>query len=421
MSSNFQHNLEKYADVVVKVGLNLQPGQRLVIGAPAFFIAGTPIELAPLVRSIAASAYKAGARLVDVMWHDEQMELIRLQHAPADSFGEYPSWRIVSAVEYAQAGDAILIIYAADPNLLDGQDLELLAAVQKTAFQQTEPLMNYITHSATNWSVISGSLAGWAGKLFPDMPSEQGQVNLWDTIFDICRVKLDDPIAAWRDHVNQLATRCDYLNTKQYTTLKLTAPGTDLTVGLPQGNIWRSGRMTSENGIDFTANIPTEEVFTMPHKDRVDGVVKATKPLNYGGATIEDFSLTFKDGRVVDLTAAKGEDALRSLIATDEGAAGLGEIALVPHSSPISQSGMLFYNILIDENAANHIALGLAYRFSLEGGETLSPEEFQAAGGNQSLIHVDFMIGSGEMDIKGISHDGPAEDIMVGGEWAFED
>jgi aminopeptidase len=210
-----------------------------------------------------------------------------------------------------------------------------------------------------------------------------------------------------------------YLNNKRYTALKLSAPGTDLTIGLPEGHQWFGGANKSANGITFIPNIPTEEVYTMPHKDRVDGVVTATKPLNHGGVLFEDFSLTFENGRAVKVTAKQGESALRKLVETDEGAARLGEIALVPNGSPISQSGLLFYNTLFDENAANHVALGRAYPDTIKGGSGMSPEAFAAAGGNQSLIHVDFMIGSGKMDVDGISADGSSEPVMRQGEWAF--
>jgi aminopeptidase len=209
------------------------------------------------------------------------------------------------------------------------------------------------------------------------------------------------------------------MNRKQYAALKLAAPGTDLTVGLPKGHVWRGGRLTTQGGISFTPNIPTEEIFTMPHKDRVEGVVTASKPLSYGGALIEGFSLTFSQGRVVDASAEKGEQGLQKLLETDEGARRLGEVALVPHSCPISQSGLLFYNILIDENASNHVALGRANKFSIENGEGMSDDEFAALGGNNSLVHVDFMVGSGEMDVDGVAEDGAVEAVMRGGEWAF--
>jgi aminopeptidase len=413
VSSEFEQNLDKYAEVIVRVGLNLQPGQRLLIRMP-------PIELVPLVRLIVTKAYKVGARLVDVMWNDDQLRLIRFQHAPRDSFEEFPTWRADAAFEAAKSGDAVLTIYAENPDLLCEQDPELVATVFRTRVKHFKPFGDLVVKNAINWTVVTAPVDGWTEKVFPDLPPDVREAKFWDTIFEICRVKQEDPVSAWRDHVNELVARSDHLNHKQYTALKLTAPGTDLTVGLPRGYIWRGARMTSQNGIDFMANIPTEEVFTMPHKDKTEGVVTATKPLSYGGVLIEDFSLTFADGRVVKASAAKGEEVLRKLIETDEGASRIGEVALVPHSSPISQSGLLFYNTLIDENASNHIALGRAYKFSMENGEAMSDDEFAAAGGNHSLVHVDLMIGSGEMDVDGLTEGGAAEPVMRGGEWAFE-
>jgi len=419
MSSEFERNLDKYAEVIVRVGLNLQPGQRLLIGMPMFGVYGTPLELAPLVRLIVAQAYQAGARLVDVMWNDDQLRLIRFQHAPRDSFEEFPTWRADGVFEVAKAGDAVLAIYAEDPDLLVKQDLTLITTVHQTGFKHAKPFSDLRGKNAMNWVVITAPVDGWPEKVFPDLPPEDRKAQFWDTIFEICRVKQPDPVSAWKDHANELAARSNYLNHKRYAALKLTAPGTDLTVGLPRGHIWRSGCMTSQTGIDFTANIPTEEIFTIPHKDKTAGVVTATKPLSYGGSLVEDFSLTFSAGRVVKATAKRGEESLHRLLEMDEGANRLGEVALVPHSSPISQSGLLFYNILIDENASNHIALGRAYEFGLEGGEAMSGDEFAAAGGNHSLVHIDCMIGSGEMDVDGLTADGAAEPIMRGGEWAF--
>ena len=353
MSSEFEQNLDKYAEVIVRVGLNLQHGQRLLITR-------APLELTPLVRLIVTKAYQVGARLVDVMWNDDQLRLIRFQHAPRDSFEEFPEWRANAALQVAKAGDAVLGLLAENPDLLFEQDPELIATVFQTKVKHFKPFRDLQSKNAMNWAVVTAPVDGWTEKVFPDLPPDVREAKFWDTIFEICRVKQEDPVSAWRDHVNELVARSDYLNHKQYTALKLTAPGTDLTVGLPRGYIWRGARMTSQNGIDFTANIPTEEVFTMPHKDKTEGVVTATKPLSYGGVLIEDFSLTFADGRVVKASAAKGEEVLRKLIETDEGASRLGEVALVPHSSPISQSGLLFYNTLIYENASNHIALGRA-------------------------------------------------------------
>jgi aminopeptidase len=243
---------------------------------------------------------------------------------------------------------------------------------------------------------------------------------MWDMIFEICRIKQPDPVSAWKKHINGLVSRRDYLNQKQYEKLRFTGPGTELTIGLPDGHLWTAARMTAQNGIAFTANIPTEEVFTIPHRDKTEGIVSSSKPLSYGGSLIDDFQLEFSEGRVVKARARVGEESLQEYIDMDEGARRLGEIALVPNSSPISQLGRLFYNTLIDENAASHIALGRAYRFNIEGGELMSEEEFAASGGNISLIHIDLMIGSGEMDVDGITKGGGHEPVFREGEWAFK-
>jgi aminopeptidase len=421
MSAQFERNLEKYADVIVGVGLNLQPGQRLLImGVPQVGIYGVPLELAPLVRLVTTKAYQAGARLVDVMWNDEQLRLARFQHAPRDSFGEFPPWRADVPFEVAQAGDAVLLLYAENPDLLTDEDPDLISSAQQAAFQHMKPFSELRRKSATNCLIASAAVEGWPAKVFPDLPATDGKARLWDTIFEICRVKQPDPISAWEDHIGDLAARRDYLNQKRYAALRLTGPGTDLTAGLPRGHVWRSARMMGGNGVDYVGNIPTEEVFTIPHRDLVEGVVTSTKPLNLGGSRIEEFSLVFSGGRVEKATARKGEASLLKLLETDGGARRLGEVALVPHSSPISQSGLLFCNILFDENAASHLALGQAGQYNMEGGEDMSAGEFAAAGGNQSLIHVDFMVGSGEVDVDGLAADGTAEAVMRQGEWAFE-
>lgn len=420
MSSEFEKNLDKYAEVIVKVGLNLQPGQRLLIGKPRANSNGTPLELAPLVRLIATKAYQIGARLVDVMWDYEQLRLIRFQYAPRDSFEEFPNWRTNAALKIAKAGDAMLTIMGHNPELLIKQDPELITTVQQTYLKHNEPILDLVSKNALNWLVIAAPVEGWMDKVFPDLPPDKRKAKFWDTLFDICRIKNDDPISAWHDHINQLDARSKYLTLKNYKGLKFIAPGTNLYIGLPKGHIWRGAMITSQNGIRFAANIPTEEIFTLPHKDKTEGIVTATKPLSYGGSLIEDFKLTFSKGQVVKVTAKKGENFLRSFIETDEGARRLGEVALVPHSSPISQTGLLFYNTLLDENASNHIALGSGNKDSIKNGEKMSDDEFASAGGNNSRIHIDFMIGSGEMDVDGILEDETAEPIMRKGEWAFE-
>jgi aminopeptidase len=411
MSRSFEQNLQNYADLAVKIGVGLQAGQRLMLRAP--------VEAAPLVRLIAASAYKAGSRLVDVIWTDDAITLTRFKYAPRDSFEEFPTWQAEALLKIAQQGDAVLSIYATDPDLLKEQDPALVATVQRVSQTQLKPFRQYVMSDQLNWSIISLPIASWAAKVFPASPPQQQIAQLWAAIFKICRIDQPDPLAAWQDHLAELAKRTRYLNAKQYQVLKYTAPGTDFTLGLPQGHIWHGGESQTPARIPFIANFPTEEVFTMPHKEQAEGMVSSTKPLSYGGVLIEDFSLTYRQGRVVQVTAKKGEVVLKRLIETDEGAARLGEVALVPHSSPISQSGLLFYNTLFDENASNHIALGRAYRFCIAGGVAMSDEAFAAAGGNDSLAHVDFMIGSEAMNVDGLTADGQTEAVMRNGEWAF--
>jgi len=418
MLSEFEKNLEKYAELIVEVGLNLQPGQRLLIGAPGPPIYGTPIELLPLIRLITAKAYQIGARFVDVMWEDEQLHHIRFQHAIQDSFEEFPSWRSDEAIKIAKAGDAIIMIASENPNLLNGHDTKRTSKFLDACWKYYKPLMDLRHKKMMNCTLITPALDRWADKILPDIPQNERKEKLWDIIFNICRVKRKDPVSAWREHINQLVARSNYLNQKQYIALKFVAPGTDLTIGLPLGHIWQSAHVTTQNGINFLANFPSEEIFTTPHKDKVDGIVRATKP-RAAEVTIEDFSLTFSEGRVIKATAKKGEEILHEKLKKDVGANRLGEIALVSHSSPISQSGLIFYNVILDENASCHLALGQCLRFCIKDGEKMSDDELLTVGGNISGIHVDFMIGSGEMKVDGVLEDGRVEPIMRKGEWVF--
>jgi aminopeptidase len=417
---DFHKMLKKYADLIVQVGLNLQSGQRLLITNTKSSNNGVSIQAAPLVREVVASAYEAGARYVQVLWDDDLVQRIRFQKAPGDSFDEYPSWRAKAEEEYASRGDAMLVIVADNPDLLSDQDPERVAAAQQTARVHLRRVSEYTSRNATNWLIVAAAASGWAAKVYPDASPEERLDRLWRTIFAICRLDRDDPVETWRTHTENLAARCEYLNLKAYSALRLIAPGTDLTIGLPPGHFWEGGGTTTERGLPFIPNLPTEEVFTLPHRKVAEGIVRSSMPLNYGGALIEDFSLTFAEGRVTAVSARRGEKLLNKLIETDEGASHLGEIALVPNSSPISQSGLLFYNTLFDENAACHLALGRGFRMNLRDGGQMSQDEFRMAGGNTSLAHVDFMIGSGEMDVDGIMDGGGIEPVMRDGEWAFK-
>jgi aminopeptidase len=407
----FAQSLEKYADVVVKVGLNLRRGQRLSIRAT--------IETVDFVRKVVESAYKAGARYVDVLWTDEQVNRLRLQHADPETLTDLPGWIYPRMEEYRKNGEAELAIAAIDPDLFAGIDPDRMATSRKTLLQKVwEPLRKY--ENMSNWCVAAAAIPAWAIKVFPGLAEDQAVEKLWEAIFTACRIYTPDPVQAWEEHIQRLVKLKDYLNGRRYTGLHYRGPGTDLTIGLPEAQNWSGAQETFKNGITGTVNIPTEEVFAAPHKDRVNGIVTASLPLNLMGVSIEGIRIRFENGRAVEVSAQKGEADLRKLIEMDENASRLGEAALVPHSSPISQSGILFYNTLFDENAACHLALGNAYRISFQGGEDMTGEEFEANGGNKSLIHVDFMIGSGELDIDGIRGDGTPEPVMRSGEWAFE-
>lgn len=407
----FDQLLAKYADVTVQIGLNLRKGQCLLIRAI--------LEDAPFIRKVTESAYKAGARYVDVWWTDEKVSRLFFEYANADTAEFVPEWILSGFEAYSKRGDAFLAILSTDPNLYAGIDPDLVAQARKARAEKVnEPLRKYENDS--NWCVVATATPSWAKKVFPDLPVDDAQNKLWEEIFAACRVNVSDPVSAWKAHTDKLIKYKEFLKAKCYSALHYKGPGTDLTVGLPKKQNWSGAKESFKNGITGVVNIPTEEVFTAPHKDKVEGVVSASMPLNLLGVLIEDFSLTFEKGRVTHITAKKGELDLRKLIETDENAGRLGEAALVPNNSPISQSGHLFYNSLFDENAACHLALGNAYRNTIQGGDEMTEEEFEASGGNKSMIHVDFMIGSGQLDIDGICEDGSREPVMRQGEWAFD-
>ncbi len=408
---NHEALLEKYAELAVKVGVNVQPDQCLQIGAT--------LDNAHFVRLVTKKAYEAGARKVFVDWSDDEVSRMRYNLAPADSFSEFPDWKRIELEEMAKHGAAFMRIVSSSPDLLKGVDPERISAFQKASGKALDQYRKYIQSDKVSWTVIAAPSAGWAKKVFPSSSEEDAINSLWQAIFKAVRVDQDDPVQAWKTHDEMLHEKADYLNEKRYRKLHYTAPGTDLTIELPEGHLWAGAGSVNEKGDTFMANMPTEEVFTVPHKDRVSGYVTNTKPLSYGGNIIDGFTITFDNGRILDVKADKGEDILKKLIDTDEGSHRLGEVALVPHQSPISQSNVLFYNTLFDENASNHLAIGSAYAFCVEGGKTMSQEELEKSGLNNSITHVDFMIGSDKMNIDGIKDDGTSEPIFRNGDWAF--
>ncbi len=311
-------------------------------------------------------------------------------------------------------------MHAQNPDLLKEQDPALIATATQTSLQHMKNLQELITQNHSNWLVVSLPVESWAMKVFPELSPAEAVNRLSEEMVHLVRLDQPDPAAAWRLHLDQLKARCEFMNARRYSSLHFRGPGTDLTVGLPAGHLWEGGALTTRSGIEFVPNIPTEEIFTLPHRDRVNGRVQATLPLSYSGQLIEDFGMTFENGQVVRCHARRGEELLRKLLAMDEGARCLGEVALVPASSPVGASGRLFYNTLFDENAASHLALGQAYLTSMQGGEKMGNEAFTAAGGNLSMTHTDFMIGSAEIDVEGILPGGASEPLMRQGEWCFE-
>ena len=408
----FEEKLNRLAEVAVRVGLNLSAGQELVLSAP--------IDSLPLVRRITEHAYRAGALLVTTFFADDPSILARYKYAADSSFDYAPEWLQHGIATAFKSGAARMAIAGSNPALLAGQDPAKISRANVAASKASKPAMELITRHEINWSIVACATPEWARLVFPDDPEEMAIAKLWEAIFRASRITGDDPVADWRTHSAQLKSRVDLLNQKRFHSLHFHSHDstTDLTVGLADQHLWAGGGSMSGNGIFCNPNIPTEECFTTPHKDRVSGTVRASKPLSHQGTLIEDIQVRFEDGRIVEVHASAGEDSLRRLISTDEGAARLGEVALVPHSSPIAQSGILFWNTLFDENAASHIALGQSYATCLLEGEKKSEADLAQLGANSSLIHVDWMIGSGSMDVDGVHADGTREPLMRAGEWA---
>lgn len=402
--------LDRLAEVAVKVGLQLQPGQDVFLTAPASAL--------PLVRRIAEHAYKAGAGLVTPLLSDEEVTLARYRFARDDSFDRAPSWLYEGVAKAFDNNTARLAIVGDDPMLLSGEDAAKVARASKANAMAYQPALSRITGFDVNWNIVAYPGASWAKLVFPNDDEETAVAKLADAIFKASRVDNADPIAAWTAHNAALKIRTDWLNGQRFHALHYSGPGTDLTIGLADGHEWVGGASTAKNGIVCNPNIPTEEVFTTPHAQRVEGRVRSTKPLSYQGTLIEDIAVRFEGGRIVEATASRGAEVLNKVLDTDEGARRLGEVALVPHSSPISASNILFYNTLFDENASCHIALGQCYSKCFVGGDKLTPEQIAAQGGNKSFIHIDWMIGSDQIDINGVHADGRRVPVFRKGEWA---
>lgn len=408
---NFNENLKKYARLIAETGVNVQDNHTVVLQIS--------VDQAPLARLITEEAYRLGAAEVIVQWSDETIQREFLAHAATDRIENVPQYKIDQTDDWIAKGASRISVVSSNPDALAGVDAQRVAAFQAANGKALVNLRKATQANKVSWTVVAAASEGWAAKVFPELATSEEQVDaLWNEIFKTTRIYEENPVIAWDIHDKKLQEKAAELNEQQFTALHYTAPGTDLTIGLPKNHLWEGAGSYNARGEEFMANMPTEEVFTAPDSRRVDGYVSSTKPLSYVGTIISGMKFTFKDGKVVDFSAEQGEEALKNLLAIDEGAKHLGEVALVPDPSPISQSGLIFYNTLFDENASNHLAFGSAYAFNLQGGTEMSEEELAAAGLNRSQTHVDFMVGSDKMNIDGIKEDGTIVPVFRNGDWA---
>ena len=407
----FEKKLYDYAELIIKTGLNIQKDQDLILTAP--------VSSVDFVRIITKKAYLSGVKEIYYRWYDDELSLIRYTNASDSIFDSFPDWMSSGYTKVVEDGAAILSIFVSDPELLKDVDPDKIKRDSLTKSKAFKKYKDHIINGGNNWCVISVPSIPWAKSIFKDGSSEEKMEKLWDTIFEINRINFADPINAWDEHFKKLEKFKIYLNEKQFTKLHYKGSGTDLTVELPAGHIWQGGNEKTNSGLVFAANVPTEEVFSLPHKYGVNGVSSSTMPLEYNGNIIDNFKFYFEKGKIVNFEAEKGYDILKNLLDSDENSRYLGEVALVPVSSPIYKTGLIFYNTLYDENASCHFALGSAYPNCIEGGETMTPEERDKNGVNESIIHVDFMVGNENLNIDGETEAGELIPVFRNGEWVI--
>ncbi|AOT57194.1 aminopeptidase [Weissella soli] len=409
--ANFDTLLAKYADVIITKGINVQKGQDVLIYAE--------IDQVPLTHALIAAAYAKGANKVDVEWKDSYLQKEFLNHADETTIATVPIWETVRAEYLVGRNTSRISVVSADPDALGSVNPDTVATYAKAAARAKKPIMEATMNNDLSWVVVSAASQAWAEKVFPELQGEAATDRLWSEIFKITRIGVTNDVEAdWDAHIAKLTEKATWLNENNFKELRYTSPRTHLTVGLAEDHHWEGADSTDKQGNYFVANMPTEEVFTSPDARNIHGTVTATKPLSYGGVLINDIKLTFENGKIVEASASTGEDVLKHLIETDEGSHSLGEVSLVPDPSPISQSGIVFYTTLIDENASDHLAIGAAYPFNINNGTSMSAEARQAKGQNISNVHVDFMMGSADMDIDGIKYDGTVVPVFRNGDWA---
>ena len=408
--ANFEEKLQKYAELIVKVGVNVQPGQEVVLYIN--------VEQQHLAHLIVKEAYKAGAGKVMIKWSDTFAQREFLEHASDEFLENVPEFAKEEAQYIADHRCCRISVMSEDPGAFGGINQKRVAAYQSANGKALMPVRQATQNNDLSWTVVAAASPAWAERVFPDLKGEAAVDRLWEEIFKTTRIDREDPIQAWKDHDTKLHEKEDWLNKEQFSALHYTSPRTDLTIGLPENHVWEGGGSKNAAGIEFMANMPTEECFTAPDNRRIDGYVTSTKPLSYAGNILENMKFTFKDGKVVEATAEKGQAVLDHLLETDDGVRSLGEVSLVPDPSPISQSGITFFNTLFDENASDHLALGAAYPFNVQGGTKMSEDQLKAKGINFSQAHVDFMVGSADMNIDGIKKDGTIVPVFRNGDWA---
>ena len=409
---SMEEKLKEYAQLLVRVGLNVRKGQTLVISSP--------VECAFFARLCAAEAYEAGCREVVMNWSDDALGRMKYLHAEDDVFDTVPLWRRHFYNDYALEGAAYLAISASDPENLKGVDHGRIVRAQQASGRALKDFDRLQMCGGFPWCIASVPIPSWAKTVFPDVSEEEAMEQLWDAIFASVRISGDGTcVEKWHQHLATLHSRVEKLNALNFRSLHYTnSLGTDLTVELPEGHVWEAGNDVTLSGQEYVANMPTEELYTSPLKTGVNGVVYASMPLVHDGSIIDGFHFVVRDGKIVEAHAQKGEETLRGAISVDEGASYFGEVALVPYDSPISNQKILFYNTLFDENAACHIAFGEAYP-CLQGGQKMTKEELKAHGLNDSITHVDFMIGTPDLSIVGTTHDGREVPVFVNGNFAI--
>ena len=408
---SFDQMLSDYAKMCVEIGINIQKNQPLVISAP--------IEGAKFVRMVAKHAYEKGASNVHINWTDDYLTRLKYDYAPLEVFENFPKWKKDMMIDFAEQKAGFLSIYSEDPELLKGVDSKKINTNNRVSSENMKEFRNYTMNDINPWCVVSIPTEGWAKKVFPNDKKDDATNKLWHLIFEATSMNLEKPVLEWQNHIETLQERVDFLNGSNFSKLIYkSSNGTNLEVELPKNHIWAGGGSYDASGTYFVANMPTEEVFTMPKKDGVNGVVYSTMPLNYSGNLIENFKLRFKDGEIIDFDAEKNKHILEELLNMDEGSKYLGEVALVPYDSPISNLKTIFYNTLFDENASCHFAFGKAYPTNIKDGEKMTKDELLKNGVNDSIIHEDFMVGSKDLNITGVKDNGEEVEIFKNGNWA---